>query len=59
VLLNKSVGRANDCERILAYNIGIALHDVYFASKIYDLIGTKTEDLNLFDENNKFGFRNR
>lgn len=54
VLLNKSVGRANDCERILAYNIGIALHDVYFASKIYDLIGKKTEDLNLFDENNKF-----
>lgn len=37
VLLNKVQGRENDKERILAYNIGLALHDVYFASKILDL----------------------
>lgn len=54
VLLNKSVGRENDSERILAYNIGIALHDVYFASKIYDMIESESEVISLFDENNKF-----
>lgn len=35
VLNGKVRGRVNDRERILAYNIGIALHDVYFANKIY------------------------
>ena len=30
------VGRSNNNERIIAYNIGIALHDLYFASKIFD-----------------------
>ena len=34
-------GRENDQERILAYNIGIAVHDVYFAEKIYELIVEK------------------
>lgn len=41
VLLKNNPGRENDSERILSYNIGIALHDVYFASKIYDLLATK------------------
>lgn len=31
-------GRDNDKQRILCYNIGIALHDVFFAKKIYDKI---------------------
>ncbi len=31
-------GRKSDKERIIAYNIGISLHDVYFASKVYDLV---------------------
>ena len=35
VLLHKSPGRENNTERILSYNIGIALHDIYFASEIY------------------------
>lgn len=34
VLLGKVPGRKNDKERILAYNIGLGLHDVYFANKI-------------------------
>ncbi len=38
VLHQEVKGRENDKERILAYNIGIALHDIYFARKIYDLI---------------------
>ncbi len=35
----RRAGRENDRERILAYNIGIALHDIYFTGKIYELIG--------------------
>lgn len=38
VLLGQNPGRENDQERILAYNIGIALHDVAFASKIGKMI---------------------
>lgn len=38
ILLGKNPGRQSDKERILAYNIGISLHDIYFASKIYDLL---------------------
>ena len=32
------IGRENDEERIIAYNIGIALHDMYYAGKIFDMI---------------------
>ena len=28
-------------EKIIAYNIGIALHDVFFASKIFNLLKDK------------------
>ncbi len=53
VLLGKNAGRTSDTERILAYNIGIALHDVYFASKVYDLI-TSAEEVTLSRESRKF-----
>lgn len=45
VLLGRNSGRASDEERILVYNIGIALHDIYFASKIYDLMKESFPDL--------------
>ena len=35
VLLGKSEGRSNDKERILVYNYGLAIHDLYFASRFY------------------------
>ena len=35
VLLGKAVGRENNDERILVYNIGISMHDVNFATHIY------------------------
>ena len=35
VLLGKVQGRVNNKQRILAYNIGVGLHDVLFANKIY------------------------
>lgn len=34
VLLGKIEGRTSDEERILSYNIGLGLHDVFFANKI-------------------------
>lgn len=36
VLLGKVTGRDNDEQRIIAYNIGLGLHDVLFASNIYE-----------------------
>lgn len=38
VLLGANPGRESDSERILSYNIGLGLHDVYFATKILDRI---------------------
>ena len=32
-------GRESDDERILSYNIGLGLHDVFFANKIIQLLG--------------------
>lgn len=37
VLKHEIIGRSDDSERILSYNIGIALHDIYIARKIYNL----------------------
>lgn len=37
IISGKNCGRENDKQRIIAYNIGIALHDIYFAKKIYEL----------------------
>lgn len=36
VLLGRVPARTSNKERILAYNIGLGLHDVYFANKIYE-----------------------
>jgi len=41
VLKKKIIGRSSPEERILSYNIGIALHDIYIARKIYDLVKVK------------------
>lgn len=37
VLQGKNQGRTNNEERILSYNYGLGLHDVLFASRIYEL----------------------
>ena len=36
VLQGNNPGRTNDEERILSYNYGLALHDIVFASKIFE-----------------------
>ena len=41
VLLGQNPGRENQDERILNYNYGLALHDIVYASRIYDMIGEK------------------
>lgn len=38
VLLGTKVGRAHSKERIISYNYGLGLHDLWFASQIYDMI---------------------
>lgn len=43
VVNGNKAGRENDNERILAYNIGVATHDVYFAAHIYEML--KDEEL--------------
>lgn len=36
VVNGKKPGRTSPTERIIAYNIGIAIHDIYYAHKIYE-----------------------
>lgn len=43
ILLGKTPARQSDKERILAYNIGLGLHDVYFANQIYTLLSYTTK----------------
>lgn len=38
VLLGRKEGRRNPQERIISYNYGLGLHDLWFASRIYDII---------------------
>lgn len=47
-------GREDNKERILVYNIGIALHDIYFAGKIYEMIGEKCLEASLNAPKEKF-----
>lgn len=42
VLKGAIPGRENDNERILSYNIGLGLHDVFYASNIYKILTEKT-----------------
>lgn len=38
ILSGETPGRESNKERILSYNIGLGLHDIYFASKIQNLV---------------------
>lgn len=56
VINGKALGRENDNERILAYNIGISIHDINFAVHIYELLKDNSEisDINLDCPKEKF-----
>jgi len=38
VISGKKPGRESDKERIISYNVGIGLHDIFFANKIYNAV---------------------
>lgn len=38
VLLGERIGRANADERIISYNYGLGLHDLWYASRVYEMI---------------------
>ena len=55
VLAGRCAGRTGDNERIISYNIGIGLHDVLFASKIFDMADkTKLQCVSIDREDKKF-----
>ena len=45
VLNGKAKGRNNDEERIMIYNYGLAIHDLFYAIKLYELADKKGLDI--------------
>ena len=54
VIEGKKAGRESDTERILSYNIGLGLHDVVYASKIYEVLDSDSTEISLIRETDKF-----
>lgn len=60
VVNGRSVGRENDKERILAYNIGVSIHDINYAAHIYQMMKRNPQvyesliDANMHDPTEKF-----
>lgn len=60
VVTGKAQGRTDDKERILAYNIGISIHDIYYAYEIYNMLKADEHrfdaltDADMKDPNEKF-----
>ena len=56
VVNGNAVGRENDKERILAYNIGLAIHDINYAIHIYQMIKDREDllDIDMHDPADKF-----
>lgn len=59
VVNKEKPGRESDDERILVYNIGISLHDICFASRIYEMLDEKgvlstLPDINMAEPKEKF-----
>ena len=55
VLAGRDPGRKSQEQRIIDYNYGLALHDVVYASKIYDLLKNKiTQEVTIVKETEKF-----
>lgn len=54
VISGKNIGRESDNERILSYNIGLGLHDIVYASKIYETLENHSNDITFVRETEKF-----
>ena len=53
VLQGKNAGRTSDAERILSYNYGLGLHDIFFAARIYELTESHVPTFRLEKETRK------
>ncbi len=54
VFNGKDPGRESNDERILVYNIGIALHDIYYAGQIYKKLSDKAKEIEFSAPSDKF-----
>lgn len=60
VINRRAAGRESDKERILVYNIGVSIHDINFAARIYHLMCSKPSkyntltDVDMHDPTEKF-----
>ena len=55
VITGKIEGRVNEKERIVSYNIGLSIHDIAFANKVYDLMeDKKCAEINLYPPVDKY-----
>lgn len=54
VLSGRDPGRKSDEQRIIDYNYGLALHDVVYAAKIYELLKDESQDIRIERETAKF-----
>ena len=60
VVNGRTAGRENDKERILAYNIGVSMHDINYAAHIYQMMKERPEvfakltDIDMHDPTDKF-----
>ena len=59
VLNHSNPGRENDVERILVYNIGVSIHDIYYAYSIYRMMKENDSlrqlpDVDMNDPTDKF-----
>lgn len=54
VISGKTVGRESNKERILSYNIGLGLHDIVYASRIYEVLKEQSNGVRIVRETEKF-----
>lgn len=54
VLSGRDPGRRSDEQRIIDYNYGLALHDVVYAAKIFEILKDKSQDVEIEHETDKF-----
>ena len=57
VFAGRDLGRRNDEQRIIDYNYGLALHDVVYASKIYEKLKDRDiPSIDIIKETEKYWF---
>ena len=60
VVNGRNPGRESDDERILAYNIGVSMHDINFAAHVYEQFEqqpskfNKLQDIDMHEPTEKF-----